>query len=202
MISVFLSPHLRKRSTGVINTAGARPRVIFLISSRGCSQTESNLPNIYFRVADSIPILSSVSSPTATTMFRNILKFLAVVLTFVLMSSMSHLSDKLFIRYFFGAINKQERGSNESGIEDLSLLVKNKSSGRYSFPVNFMIGVSSSAHQIEGAYNEDGKTMSVWDTYEHDHPELITDGSNADVTCDSYHRFLQDIEALDRVGVS
>lgn len=135
-------------------------------------------------------------------MFRAISKLVGVAVTFVLIFYMSHLSDKLFIRYFFGAINTQHRESSK--IEDLSLLVKNKSSedkSQYGFPVNFMIGVSSSAHQIEGAYLEDGKTMSVWDTYAHEHPELIIGGVNADVACDSYHKFMKDIEALDAVGV-
>lgn len=135
------------------------------------------------------------------TMFRQICKLLVIVLTFVLLLYLSHLSDKLFIRYFFGAINKHHRTYEN---EDLSLLVKNKSSeekSMYTFPVNFMFGVSSSAHQIEGAYLEDGKTMSVWDTYAHDHPEIIKDHSTADVACDSYHKFMKDIEALDAVGV-
>lgn len=135
-------------------------------------------------------------------MFRAIFKLVGIVLIFVLWLSLSHLSDKLFIRYFFGSINTQHR--EEFKTEDLSLLVKNKSledKSHHGFPVNFMIGVSSSAHQIEGAYLEDGKTMSVWDTYAHEHPELINDGRNADVACDSYHKFMKDIEALDAVGV-
>ena len=34
-----------------------------------------------------------------------------------------------------------------------------------SFPKDFMWGAASAAHQIEGAYNEDGKGLNIWDVY-------------------------------------
>jgi len=30
------------------------------------------------------------------------------------------------------------------------------------YPKEFMLGAASAAHQIEGAYNEDGKGMGIW----------------------------------------
>lgn len=56
--------------------------------------------------------------------------------------------------------------------------------------------------QIEGAWNTDGRGLSIWDTFTHEHPELIADGSNADVGPDSYHYFEDDIKAIKSVGVS
>ncbi|KAF5191302.1 Beta-glucosidase, partial [Thalictrum thalictroides] len=43
---------------------------------------------------------------------------------------------------------------------------------RSSFPKDFVFGTSSSSYQYEGAYNEDGRGPSIWDTYTHDHPGI------------------------------
>jgi len=69
------------------------------------------------------------------------------------------------------------------------------------FPESFKFGAASSAYQIEGAWNEDGKSPSIWDAELHAHPEMTADGSNADVAADSYHLYGKDIVALKQVGV-
>lgn len=71
-----------------------------------------------------------------------------------------------------------------------------------SFPRDFLFGAGSSAYQIEGGWNEDGKSESIWDKMTHDHPELIEDHANGDVSADSYHLFMNDVKALKSVGVS
>ncbi|CAJ2679042.1 unnamed protein product [Trifolium pratense] len=67
---------------------------------------------------------------------------------------------------------------------------------RKSFPRGFTFGAGSSAYQFEGAYKEDGKGPSIWDTFTHQQPEKIRDGSNADVTVDQYHRYKEDVAIM------
>ncbi len=61
------------------------------------------------------------------------------------------------------------------------------------FPKDFWWGASTSAYQIEGAWNEEGKGESIWDRFAHT-PGKIKNGDAADVACDSYHRYREDIE--------
>lgn len=82
-----------------------------------------------------------------------------------------------------------------------SSIENSESTSPPSFPESFKFGASSSAYQVEGAWNEDGKSASTWDTLVHNTPEAIQDGSNADVGPDSYHYFQDDIAALNSVGV-
>ncbi|XP_004507133.1 non-cyanogenic beta-glucosidase-like [Cicer arietinum] len=72
---------------------------------------------------------------------------------------------------------------------------------RYSFPKGFVFGAGSSAYQFEGAWNESGKGLSIWDTFTHNHPEKIRDGSNADLTVDQYHRYKEDVKIMKDINL-
>ena len=68
------------------------------------------------------------------------------------------------------------------------------------FPNGFIWGVATSAFQIEGAAETDGRGPSIWDSYA-EQPGFIEDGSNAKVACDHYHRYAEDIEVIASLGV-
>ncbi len=63
------------------------------------------------------------------------------------------------------------------------------------FPEDFLWGASTSAFQVEGAYNEDGKGLSVADVKEI--PKGTTDFK---VASDHYHHYREDIELLAEMG--
>ncbi|MGW1256910.1 GH1 family beta-glucosidase [Streptomyces sp. NPDC002513] len=66
------------------------------------------------------------------------------------------------------------------------------------FPAGFLWGVSTSAHQIEGA--ADLREPSVWDVFTAA-PGRVKDGSTAAVACDHYHRYREDVALLADLGV-
>ncbi|MFC3500656.1 GH1 family beta-glucosidase [Micromonospora krabiensis] len=68
------------------------------------------------------------------------------------------------------------------------------------FPAGFRWGVSTSAYQIEGAVDADGRGPSIWDTFAHS-PGRVVDGSTGDVACDHYHRHRADVALLSGLGV-
>ena len=69
------------------------------------------------------------------------------------------------------------------------------------FPAGFIWGASTAAYQIEGAASEDGRGLSIWDTFSHT-PGKIADGTTGDVATDHYHRTAQDVELMADLGLS
>ncbi|WP_333761403.1 GH1 family beta-glucosidase [Streptomyces sp. IBSBF 2390] len=67
------------------------------------------------------------------------------------------------------------------------------------FPDGFLWGVSTSAHQIEGAAED--RERSVWDDFT-DVPGRVKDGSTAAVACDHVHRYREDVALLAGLGVN
>uniref|UniRef100_A0A1B6CW83 Uncharacterized protein n=1 Tax=Clastoptera arizonana TaxID=38151 RepID=A0A1B6CW83_9HEMI len=68
------------------------------------------------------------------------------------------------------------------------------------FPHGFKIGTASSAYQIEGAFNEDGRGESIWDKFVRQKPSPIADSSNGEVAADSYHKYKEDVQLLKNIG--
>ena len=69
------------------------------------------------------------------------------------------------------------------------------------FADDFVWGTATSAYQIEGAWNEDGRGESVWDRFAHT-PGKIANGDTGDVACDHYHRWRHDIGLMSQLGVN
>ncbi|HEX7098091.1 MAG TPA: GH1 family beta-glucosidase [Acidimicrobiia bacterium] len=70
-----------------------------------------------------------------------------------------------------------------------------------SFPEGFRWGVATSAYQIEGAWDEDGKGVSIWDTFAHT-PGNIKNDDNGDVANDHYHRYEDDVALMKDIGAT
>ncbi|MFI9046429.1 GH1 family beta-glucosidase [Streptomyces sp. NPDC053427] len=68
------------------------------------------------------------------------------------------------------------------------------------FPRDFLWGVSTSAAQIEGAVDEDGRGRSAWDAFTAE-AGRIKDGSDARIATDHYHRYREDVALLKELGV-
>ncbi|MHB8597808.1 MAG: GH1 family beta-glucosidase [Ktedonobacteraceae bacterium] len=68
------------------------------------------------------------------------------------------------------------------------------------FPEHFRWGTATAAYQIEGAVHEDGRGESIWDRFCHT-PGKIINGETGDIACDHYHRYPQDIQLMQELGL-
>lgn len=69
-----------------------------------------------------------------------------------------------------------------------------------SLPSSFRWGVATSAYQIEGAAEEDGRGKSIWDTFCRV-PGAIDNGDIGDTACDHYHRMPEDVALIRELEV-
>ena len=70
----------------------------------------------------------------------------------------------------------------------------------FQFPPEFIFGAVTAAYQIEGAWNEDGKGESIWDRFSHT-TGRVKGAATGDMACDSYHRYEEDVELLDKLNL-
>ncbi|XP_068894408.1 myrosinase 1-like [Tenebrio molitor] len=69
------------------------------------------------------------------------------------------------------------------------------------FPATVKFGAATASYQVEGAWNEDGKSENIWDHICHENPTYIVDQTNGDIACDSYHKYKEDVTMLKDLGV-
>jgi beta-glucosidase len=68
------------------------------------------------------------------------------------------------------------------------------------FPDGFLIGSATASYQIEGAFDEDGRGPSIWDTFSHT-PGKVWNGDTGDVADDHYHRWESDLDLMEQLGL-
>ncbi|KAK7339902.1 hypothetical protein VNO77_20588 [Canavalia gladiata] len=71
---------------------------------------------------------------------------------------------------------------------------------RDEFPPDFVFGASTSAYQVEGAANEDGRKPSIWDTFSHAGNGNMYSG-DGDVATDQYHKYKEDVQLMANMGL-
>lgn len=68
------------------------------------------------------------------------------------------------------------------------------------FPEKFIWGAAAAAYQIEGGWNEDGRTDSIWDVFCRK-PGAVFRGHTGEVACDHYHRWKEDVALMKELGL-
>ncbi|WEO77896.1 GH1 family beta-glucosidase [Cryobacterium sp. SO2] len=69
------------------------------------------------------------------------------------------------------------------------------------FPDSFIFGSATASYQVEGAFDEDGRGPSIWDTFSHT-PGKIWNEDTGDVAADHYHRLEADLDLMSSLGLA
>ena len=70
----------------------------------------------------------------------------------------------------------------------------------YKFPTDFWWGSASSATQMEGAYNVDGKEQNIWDYWYEVEPEKFYNNIGPKDTSNFYYKYKEDIALMKELG--
>jgi len=81
----------------------------------------------------------------------------------------------------------------------LLLLVCSFSMAAAYFPKGFLWGSATASYQVEGAWNI-SRGLTIWDIFSHT-PGKVANGDTGDVADDNYHRFLEDIGLMKKLGL-
>jgi beta-glucosidase len=83
----------------------------------------------------------------------------------------------------------------------ISRVATSRAAGTEPFPPGFVWGAATSAYQIEGAVDADGRGPSIWDTFSRI-PGRVLGGDTGNVAADHYHRWREDVALMARLGLS
>jgi beta-glucosidase len=79
--------------------------------------------------------------------------------------------------------------------KDIMAHIVSNSFTKADFGKDFLWGVATAAAQIEGAWDVDGKSPSIWDVFT-EKKGKIKDKSTTKVACDFYHKYKEDIALM------
>ncbi len=68
------------------------------------------------------------------------------------------------------------------------------------FKNDFVWGAATASYQIEGAWNEDGKGLNIWDVYSQN-PNKIYENHNGNTACNHYHLYKEDVQIMKEIGL-
>ncbi|XP_054759830.1 lactase/phlorizin hydrolase-like [Lytechinus pictus] len=68
------------------------------------------------------------------------------------------------------------------------------------FPDDFIFSSATSAYQIEGGWNANGKGESIWDNFTHEGGH-VNHNDNGDIACDSYNNYKEDVALMAAMGL-
>ena len=71
---------------------------------------------------------------------------------------------------------------------------------KYKFPRGFWWGSASSATQMEGAYDEGGKELNIWDYWYENEPQKFYSNVGPYNTSNFYHKYESDIKLMKELG--
>ncbi|KAM7482956.1 hypothetical protein LguiB_007539 [Lonicera macranthoides] len=70
---------------------------------------------------------------------------------------------------------------------------------RESFPEGFVFGTATSAYQVEGMADKDGRGPSIWDLFIK-FPGREPNNATGEVTVDQYHRYKEDVDLMAKLN--
>ncbi|XP_076589127.1 lactase-like protein isoform X1 [Chaetodon auriga] len=89
-----------------------------------------------------------------------------------------------------------------SSAEDFDWTKNDHSSFYYgTFPAGFSWGAGSSAYQTEGAWDKDGKGLSIWDVFSHKKGR-IQQNDTGDSSCEGYHKVKDDVSLMQELKLN
>lgn len=69
------------------------------------------------------------------------------------------------------------------------------------FPPDFLWGVATASYQVEGAWDEGGRGLSIWDTFSQT-PGNTHNGDTGNEAVDHYHRYVEDVAIMRDLGIN